>query len=128
MRFDELCKKSAPLRVTDHWHRPVAHGIEYGACVSHIRVPAVERRMFGIAVAAMVEGDDPPACLRQERGEYIEGTREVEPPMGEEDRARPLVAPFVDRDADARRVDESTAIGPARAGIGDGLFGDHASS
>ena len=72
--------------------------------------------MVGIAVAAMVPGDDAPAGFGEERCENIEGASEIGAAVDEEKRRGIERAPLANGDTDAEGTDPAMAVGAVRAG------------
>ncbi len=72
--------------------------------------------MVAVAVAAVVPTDHPPAGIGEQRGEPVERAGEVEASVSEHQGRCVGVAPFVEGDADASRVDAELAVGYTDAG------------
>ena len=79
--------------------------VEHGERVAHVGVPRVQLGVVAVAVAPMVPADDPPSAGGELGCEHVEGAGEVHAAVDEQQRRRVLVAPFVDRDPDAVRVE-----------------------
>ncbi len=87
-------------------------GVEHREQVPHVGVPGVERRVLGIAVAALIPRHDAVAPRGEERGEHVEGAREVEAAVGAHNHGRALVPPLGDGELHPIRFD---AAPPCRA-------------
>ncbi len=91
----------------DDGNRLAADGVEYVERVAHVGVPGVEGGMLGIAVAALIPRDDAEAAGGEQWREDVVGAREIEAAVREQQRRCLLVAPLVDRDAEAARIHET---------------------
>jgi hypothetical protein len=109
-RAGHLEEQRAALGVAHDGERVGAEGGEDGGGVADVGVPGVEGGVLGVAVAALVPGDHPPAGLGEERREDVEGAGEVEAAVEEGERRRGLPAPLVDGDAQAVGVDLSDPV------------------
>ena len=115
----QMGQQRPALRVPDQRNRLARHGVEHRQRVAHVGVPGVERGVLRIAVAALIPRYDAEAAGREQRREDVVGAREIEAAVGEQQRRRPLVAPFVHRDAKPARVDEAAPRRRLRAGVRD---------
>ena len=110
----QLDHQRPALGVTDHRRRVLGDRVHHGDRVADVGVPAVERGMVAVAVTALIPGDHPPSGGGQLGCEDLERAAEIEPSVHEEQRRRGLIAPFVDRQAQATDVDLVLAFGRNR--------------
>ncbi len=123
---DELHEQGATLAVADRGHR-VSTGdvVEDGGGVAQVGVPRVQVGMVAVAVTALVPTDHPPAAIGEQWREPVERPSEVEASVSEHQWWCVGVAPLVEGDADASRVDAVLAVWHTDAGQVEDRRGGH---
>jgi hypothetical protein len=75
----QLDHQRAALAVPDDRGGVLGDGVHHGHGVANIGVPAVQRGVITVAVAALIPGHDPPSGGRQLGREDLIGPAEIEP-------------------------------------------------
>jgi hypothetical protein len=115
----------AALAVPDDGCGLVGRRVEDRERVAGVGLPRIQRGVLAVAVAAVVPGDHAPARVGEQGREDVVGAREIEAAVGEEERPPALVAPFVDVDPHAPRVDVALAVRGPGSRKGDGVGRGH---
>ena len=118
----QLHQDAAALGMADERDRSPGRAVEHGERVTHVGVPAVQHRVLGVAVAALVPAHDAPSRIGEQRSEHVVGAGEVEPAVRQEQRWRVLRSPLPHRETQSVIRHPAMPRRTLRAGEGNDLI------